>query len=108
MLGFGLQAIVNNFVAGLILAFNMLVENVVIIPLVLVIMELGKPKREGRLRGQFAKVLLGVVKRPLVIGIALGLVVSLAGITLPGPVERLVSLVSASAAALEARLDELG
>ena len=34
------------------------------------------------------------------IGIALGLVVSITGITLPGPVDRLVSLISASAAAL--------
>ena len=86
--------------AGLVLAFNMLVENVVIIPLALVIMELGKPKDQSHPLRQVAQVLLGVVKRPLVIGIALGLVVSITGITLPGPVERLVSLISASAAAL--------
>ena len=86
--------------AGLVLAFNMLVENVVIIPLALVIMELGKPKDQSHPLRQVAQVLLGVVKRPLVIGIALGLVVSITGITLPGPVDRLVSLISASAAAL--------
>jgi len=71
-----------------------------IIPLVLVIMELGKPKGEGHPLQQFGRLLIGVVKRPLVIGIALGLVVSLTGLSLPGPVERVVTLVSASAAAL--------
>ncbi len=98
--GYPLMLVLFPDQAGLILALNMLVENVVIIPLVLLVMELGKPKGAGHPLRQFAKVLLGVAKRPLVIGIALGLVVSLTGLSLPGPVERLVSLVSASAAAL--------
>lgn len=98
--GYPLMLVLFPDQAGLILAFNMLVENIVIIPLVLVVMELGKPRREGRLLRKIADVFLGLVKRPLVIGIALGLAVSLSGLTLPGPVERLVTLVSASAAAL--------
>ncbi len=99
-IGYPLMLVLFPDQAGLILAFNMLVENLVIIPLALLILELGKPKGDGRLLRQLGRVLLGVVRRPLVIGIALGLVVSLAGITLPAPVERLVTLVSASAAAL--------
>lgn len=98
--GYPLMLVLFPDQAGLILAFNMLVENIVIIPLALVVMELGKPKGEGRLLRQIANVFLGLARRPLVIGIALGLVVSLTGLPLPGPVERLVSLVSASAAAL--------
>jgi len=98
--GYPLMLVLFPDQAGLILAFNMLVENVVIIPLALLVMELGKPKGAGHPLRQFGKVLIGVVKRPLVIAIALGLVVSLTGLTLPGPVERLVTLVSASAAAL--------
>jgi len=99
-IGYPLMLVLFPDQAGLILALNMLVENVVIIPLALVIMELGKPKGEGHILRQLSRVFLGVVKRPLVIGLALGLVVSLAGITLPDPLERLVTLVSASAAAL--------
>ena len=98
--GYPLMLVLFPDQAGLILAFNMLVENVVIIPTALVIMELAKPKGQSHPLRQVAQVLLGVVKRPLVIGIALGLVVSITGITLPGPVERLVGLVSSSAAAL--------
>lgn len=99
-IGFALMLVLFPDKAGLIFAFNMLVENVVIIPLVLTIMELGRPKGESHPLARLGQVLLGVVRRPLVIGIGLGLVVSLAGISLPGPVERLVTLISASAAAL--------
>lgn len=99
-IGYPLMLVLFPDQAGLILALNMLVENVVIIPLALVIMELGKPRGEGHILRRLGRVFLGVVKRPLVIGLALGLVVSLANITLPDPLERLVTLVSASAAAL--------
>lgn len=98
--GYPLMLVIFPDQAGLILALNMLVENVIIIPLTLMIMELGKPKGQGHPQARLGKVLLGVAKRPLVIGMALGLVASLSGLTLPGPVERLVTLVSASAAAI--------
>lgn len=98
--GYPLMLVLIPDQAGLILALNMLVENIVIIPLVLLIMELGKPQGTAHPLGKVARVLAGVARRPLVIGIALGLAVSLAGVTLPAPVERLVTLVSASAAAL--------
>ena len=98
--GYPLMLVILPDTAGLILALNMLVENVVIIPLVLMVMELGKPKGQGHPLARLGKMLFGVVKRPLVIGMALGLAVSLSGVALPGPVERLVTLVSASAAAI--------
>lgn len=99
-IGYPLMLVLFPDQAGLILALNMLVENVVIIPTALLIMELGEPKGQGRVLPQLARVFLGVVKRPLVIGMALGLLVSLCGLVLPEPLERLVTLVSASAAAL--------
>jgi len=99
-IGYPLMLVLFPDQAGLILALNMLVENVVIIPTALLIMELGEPKGQGRVLPQLARVFLGVVKRPLVIGMALGLLVSLSGLVLPEPLERLVTLVSASAAAL--------
>lgn len=98
--GYPLMLVLFPDHAGLILAFNMLVENVVIIPLALVIMELGKPKGEGHPLARLGGILLGVARRPLVIAIGLGLLVSAMGLSLPAPLERLVSLLSASAAAL--------
>lgn len=98
--GYPLMLILLPDQAGLILAMNMLVENVVIVPLALVIMELGKPAGAGRPLAKVGRVLAGVIRRPMVIGMLLGLAVSVAGITLPAPVDRAVGLVAASAAAL--------
>jgi len=99
-IGYPLMLILLPDQAGLILGMNMLVENVVIIPLALVIMELGKPAGEGNPLARVGRVLTGVIRRPMVIGMMLGLLVSLLGVSLPTPVDRLVGLVSASAAAL--------
>jgi predicted permease len=82
-------------IAGLILAMNMLVENVVIVPVALALIEASKG---GGLN--IGKVLIGVIRRPMVIGLILGLVVSVIGMPLPGPVDRLVGMVAGSAAAL--------
>lgn len=98
--GYPLMMILFPDQAGLILAMNMLVENVVIVPAALVIMELGKPAGAGHPAARVSKVLLGVLRRPMVIGMLLGLAVSLSGISLPGPVDRLTSMVATSAAAL--------
>lgn len=98
--GYPLMLIVFPNQAGLILAMNMLVENVILIPLALVIMEIGKPAGAGHPAARVLMVLVGVIRRPMVIGMALGLAVSLAGVSLPGPVDRLASMVAASAAAL--------
>jgi len=97
--GYPLSLVLFPDQAGLILALNMLVENIVIIPLALVVMELGKPQGAIHPLKKLARILAGVARRPLVIAIALGLTVSLTGLALPAPAERLVALVSASAAA---------
>ncbi|MZR15298.1 transporter [Maritimibacter sp. DP07] len=80
-------------IAGLILAMNMLVENVILIPLALALIEAAKG-------GGFhlGKVLLGVLRRPMVIGLIVGLVVSVLGVTLPAPLTRLIDMIAGSAA----------
>ena len=98
--GYPLMLVLFPDQAGLILAMNMLVENVVIVPLALVIMEMGKSAGQGHAVRRVGKVLIGVVKRPMVIGMLLGLAVSVTGLVLPAPVTRLVGLIATSAAAL--------
>lgn len=80
-------------IAGLILAMNMLVENVILIPLALALIEAAKG-------GGFhlGKVLLGVFRRPMVIGLLVGLLVSVLGVTLPAPLTRLIDMIAGSAA----------
>lgn len=98
--GYPLMLIAFPDIAGLVLAMNMLVENVVLIPIALTIIEMGKGAGEGHPLARIRKVLFGVIKRPMVIGLILGLAVSVSGVTIPGPADRLLQMLANSAAAL--------
>lgn len=97
--GYPVLLLVLPDLAGVILALNFLVENILIIPLGLVLMDLaaGRGGSPVRLVG---KALLDLLKRPMVIGLLLGLAVSASGLTLPAPVNRMMGMLAASAAAL--------
>jgi malonate transporter and related proteins len=86
-------------IAGTALALNMFVENLVIIPLVLMLAERSKGAA-----GHPAAALAGAFRRlavnPIVIGLAAGVAVSLLSLELPGAVTRTVDLVAASSAAV--------
>lgn len=86
--------------AGLVLALNTTVENLLIIPLSLVLFELSKADAKGSLARQIAKALRGVLARPYMIGLILGLAWSLTGLTLPDVADRTLTVLGASAAAL--------
>ncbi|HBZ43641.1 MAG TPA: transporter [Maritimibacter sp.] len=97
--GYPLMLILFPDIAGLLLAMNFLVENVLFIPLALVFMDLSKGG-EQHLGAKIGRVLLSVLKRPLVIGLLSGLAFSALGLTLPDPVDRGLGTLAASAAAL--------
>lgn len=98
--GYPLMLVALPDIAGVVLAMNILVENIVLIPLALVIIEIGKATGEAHIGRRIAGVLLGVLKRPMVIALILGLVVSASGVGLPAPLTRLLQMVAGSAAAL--------
>lgn len=81
-------------VADRALALNMIVENVVLIPLALI---LAEASRGGRAWG---RTLLGVARNPLMLALAAGLAVSLAGVTVPQPAAQAVDLIARSSAAV--------
>jgi predicted permease len=86
-------------VAGVALAMNVIVENVLVLPLLLAMAERGGSaggpwhRMAGRSFAQLAR-------NPIVIGTAAGLVVSLLGWKLPGPAERTVGMFAVSSSAL--------
>lgn len=86
-------------VAGVALAMNVIVENVLVLPLLLAMAERGGSasgpwhKMAGRSFAQLAR-------NPIVIGTAAGLLVSLLGWKLPGPAERTVAMFALSSSAL--------
>mgnify|MGYP001160622250 FL=1 len=84
--------------AGVILGMNMLVENLLLIPLLLALAD--SAGGGGHWRGVLRGVAVGLWRNPLVLGLAVGLAASLLGLRLPQPVERTVGLLAQSSAAL--------
>ncbi|MDF1715253.1 MAG: AEC family transporter [Antarcticimicrobium sp.] len=98
--GYPVLLLVLPDLAGVILALNFLVENILIIPLCLVLMDLAAGRGGGSPLRLVGKALFDLLKRPMVIGLLLGLAASASGLTLPAPVNRMMGMLAASAAAL--------
>lgn len=86
-------------VAGVVLALNMMVENVVMIPLLLTLLERGHAGA-GPWYRQLGQALKRLMSNPLIIGLVAGLMVSLLGWTLPQPVARTVTMFAMASGAL--------
>jgi predicted permease len=86
-------------VAGLALAMNVIVENVLVLPLLLALAERGGSAR-GPWHKMAARSFAQLARNPIVIGTAAGLLVSLLGWKLPGPAERTVGMFAMSSSAL--------
>lgn len=97
--GYPLLLILLPEMAGLVLAMNMLVENVVIIPLLLAIMEMNRGGEHHPMK-RVAMGIISVFKRPFVIGLLLGLLASILRLEIPAPLTRVFDIMAASAAAI--------
>lgn len=86
-------------VAGVALALNMIVENLLVIPFLLFMAERGRSASSGGWHA-FGKSFLRFLKNPMIIGLLAGLVVSTLGIQLPVPVTRTVDLLATASSAL--------
>jgi malonate transporter len=86
-------------VAGVALALNMMVENLVMIPLLLVLAEHGR-SASGKWYYLVGQSLLRLVSNPMVIGLLAGLAISVVGWKLPEPLARTVNLFATSSSAL--------
>jgi predicted permease len=86
-------------VAGVALALNTLVENVLIIPLLLALAERGRGG-SGHWSRAVRDSLVRLASNPMIVGLSAGLAVSVMGWTLPEPVARTVNLFAVSSGAL--------
>lgn len=88
-------------VAAVALAMNVLVENVVMLPLLITMAEAGRAGAAGHSWGRtLAQSLARLARNPLVISLAAGLAVSLLEWRLPAPVSRTVTLFAQASGAL--------
>ena len=96
--GYPLLLLATPAVAPTALALNMIVENLIIIPLVIVLAEIFS----GRARG--AEIALTVAKRlmsnPIVLAMLMGLGVVLLELKVPAPVERTIDILASSSIAI--------
>jgi hypothetical protein len=86
-------------VAGVVLALNMMVENLVLIPLLLALAERGKGA-PGHWLQQAAKSIARLAANPLIVAIVAGIAVSAMEWRLPAPVARVVDLFALSSSAV--------
>lgn len=92
-MGFPILLLMVAPVAGVALALNVMVENLVMLPLLLAMAESARGAG-GSWRQVVAQSLKRLARNPLVLAVTAGLVVSLAEVTLPQPVLRSVTLFS--------------
>ncbi|WP_263769826.1 AEC family transporter [Propionivibrio soli] len=92
--GYPILLLILAQIAGVALALNLIVENLVVIPSLLLMLE---PRQDGAGRWEVvAKSLLRVAGNPLIIALFCGVAMSLLGWRLPTPLERSVDMVSAT------------
>jgi malonate transporter len=99
-IGYPVMLLAFPDLAGVILALNLLVENLILIPICLLLVELAGRGPDLPLLPRLGRILLDLAKMPMLIGLALGILVSLTGLSLPGPFLRFIDMLAASAGAV--------
>lgn len=99
-IGYPVMLLTFPDLAGIILALNMLVENILLIPICLILMDLAHASTGHSIVKRIGKILWSVLKRPMILGLLVGLLISVLQVPVPEPVTRLMEMLAASASAL--------
>jgi predicted permease len=99
-IGFPMMLLLFPDLAGLILAMNLVVENFVLVPISFALLELSRPRQGTSLWSSAWDTLISVLKRPLVIGLLSGMIVSTLGIPVPAALNRVMEMTAASTSAI--------
>jgi predicted permease len=86
-------------VAGVALALNMVVENLMVLPVLITLADADK-KTEGHVLKVLAHTLGRLLRNPMILAIVLGFAYSLSGWQLPGPVARTINVFAQASSAL--------
>ncbi|GAB5461662.1 AEC family transporter [Hoeflea alexandrii] len=98
-IGYPILLLTLPSIAGVGLALNMMVENIVLIPLLLAIAEAGHggPLPMGKM---LARTFRGLARNPIIIGLMAGLAASFSGVNIPAPLMKPIDMLAASSAAV--------
>jgi len=97
--GFPIALLVIGPVAGVMLGLNMIVENLLLVPLLLAMAE-ASTGQGGRWYVVLRQSLLALARNPMVLGLLAGFAVSWMGWRVPSPVDRSITLFAQASAAL--------
>lgn len=95
--GYPIAALIVGPSAVVALALVMLIENLMTIPLLLAVAEAGQGERKTPLR-LILDALTALAKNPMILAIAFGMLASVTGFRLPGPLEKSVDMLAAASA----------
>ncbi len=97
--GYPILLLLMPQVAGVVLALNMLVENLLLLPLLLALADQGDADHQPWYRSAMQSV-ARLAGSPLILGLVLGFLASAIGWQLPGPLARTVTLFAQASSAL--------
>lgn len=98
--GYPVMVLAYPDIAASVLAQNMIVELLLFIPIGLALIDYAQTGRTANPFQQIHLAIVGLIRRPLVIAIGLGLAVSASGLNLPRPVWHLIEIVAGPSVAL--------
>nr|WP_282103454.1 AEC family transporter [Halomonas getboli] len=92
-IGYPVVAMALGPPAAVLLALNMMIENLLIIPLALILAELGRQAGNG-LRDTLRQTVMRLVRNPILIGLAIGVLLSASGQPLPTPLAKVIDMLA--------------
>ncbi|QJQ94188.1 MULTISPECIES: AEC family transporter [Halomonadaceae] len=95
--GYPVAFMVLGSPAAIFLALNMLVENLLIIPAALILAELGS-QRGATLRATLQQTASRLARNPIILGLLVGVGLSLSDLSLPGPIAQTIGMLATAAA----------
>ncbi|OBA00257.1 AEC family transporter [Halomonas sp. G11] len=94
--GYPVAAMVIGSPAAVLLALNMLIENLLIIPTALILAEMGN-QQGASLWQTVRQTAQNLAKNPVLIGLAVGILIALTGLVIPGPVDKAIHMLADAA-----------
>lgn len=94
--GYPLAAMVIGSPAAVLLALNMVIENLLIIPAALILAEMGSHQGSSVWK-TIKQTALSLAKNPMLLGLLVGISLSVTGIHIPGPLFKAIDMLADSA-----------
>lgn len=94
--GYPVAAMVIGSPAAVLLALNMLIENLLVIPTALILAEMGN-QHGSSVWKTVRQTALNLAKNPVLIGLTVGILIAVTGVVIPSPIEKVINMLADAA-----------